>query len=591
MLGSFYSGISGLNVNSLAINVVGNNISNVNTVGFKGSRASFEDALYQYAYGTSGSSQIGRGANLSSVDTMFSQGSFESTTSATDLAIGGKGFFIVRSPNNEGNLYYTRAGQFSFDKNGFMTNPAGDVLQGWQMDNTANPPVQIGSTKDVQITQQGSPARATNLLNMVLNLKSDSDWKAAVDSLPSGAVTSISASDGAYPSVGTYTATSALRTADHTGTNAAGAGPFVGTLMVNGTSIALNATNAADLDALVATINGQSATTGVAATNAGGRLQLTGTAPGKDITVSTAGIISGDIGWTATDTASTDLYGAELSLAGPDGLNTGNINIKVAGGNLANFGDSGIDLTVGPVTAGTQTITVRGLQDATDPATAANYSSSMTVYDSLGQSHGVTVYFREASPGNWEWRAWDPAGRQTLGLGTLAFDANGVLQSPLDPQTINLNGQPMSLSFGYNGSFTTQTAAPSSTNQQTQDGYPPGTLTNVTVSPDGTIEGHYDNGQNLALYRIALANFNNPGGLSREGGNLFAETLDSGVPLVGAPGTNGTGTISPNSLEQSNVDLATEFVKMIVAQRGFQANSKVITTSDEMLQELMNIKR
>ena len=121
MLGSFYSGISGLNVNSLAINVVGNNISNVNTVGFKGSRASFEDALYQSVYGTSGSSQIGRGANLSSVDTLFAQGSFESTTSATDLAIGGKGFFVVRSPNNAGNLYYTRAGQFGFDKNGFMT--------------------------------------------------------------------------------------------------------------------------------------------------------------------------------------------------------------------------------------------------------------------------------------------------------------------------------------------------------------------------------------------------------------------------------------------------------------------------------------
>ena len=591
MLGSFYSGISGLNVNSYAINVVGNNIANVNTVGFKGSRASFEDALYQSVYGTSGSSQIGRGATLSSVDTLFAQGSFESTTSATDLAIGGRGFFVVRSPNNEGNLYYTRAGQFSFDKNGFMTNTAGDVLQGWQMDNTANPPVQIGYAKDVQITQQGSPARATNLMNMVLNLQSDSDWKAAVDDLPSGAVTGIDASEGEYPSVGTYTATSALRTADHTGTNAAGAGPFVGTLMINGTSIALNATNAADLNALVATINAQSGTTGVNGTNAGGSLQLTAAAAGTDITVSTAGITSGDTGWTAADVASTDLYGAQLSLTGPDGLNTGNVNIKVAGGSIENFGDSGLDLTLGTVTAGAQTITMRGLQDASDPAMASNYSSSMTVYDSLGQSHGVTVYFREASPGNWEWRAWDPAGKQTLGSGNLAFDANGVLQSPLDPQTITLNGQPMSLSFGYNGSFATQTAAPSSTNQQTQDGYPPGTLTNVTVSSEGIIEGHYDNGQDLALYQIELANFNNPGGLSREGGNLFAQTLDSGVPLIGAPGTNGTGTISPNSLEQSNVDLATEFVKMIVAQRGFQANSKVITTSDEMLQELMTIKR
>ena len=114
---------------------------------------------------------------------------------------------------------------------------------------------------------------------------------------------------------------------------------------------------------------------------------------------------------------------------------------------------------------------------------------------------------------------------------------------------------------------------------------------NVTVSPAGIVEGRYSNGQIIALYQIDLANFNNPWGLSREGGNLFAETLDSGSALIDVPGTSGLGKVSPNSLEQSNVDLATEFVKMIIAQRGFQANSKVITTTDEMLADLMMIKR
>ena len=133
MLSSFFSGISGLVANSQSINVVGNNIANVNTIGFKGSRATFEDVLYQSIFGTSGTSQVGRGSALSSVDTLFAQGSFESTSEPTDLAIGGKGFFMVRSQDNNAN-YFTRAGQFRFDKEGRMINPAGYVLQGKQID-------------------------------------------------------------------------------------------------------------------------------------------------------------------------------------------------------------------------------------------------------------------------------------------------------------------------------------------------------------------------------------------------------------------------------------------------------------------------
>jgi len=113
----------------------------------------------------------------------------------------------------------------------------------------------------------------------------------------------------------------------------------------------------------------------------------------------------------------------------------------------------------------------------------------------------------------------------------------------------------------------------------------------VTVSAEGVISGHYSNGQILNLYQLTLANFNNPNGLKKEGSNLYSETIESGVAYTNAPGEGGLGKISANSLEQSNVDLATEFVKMIIAQRGYQANSRVITTTDEVLQELMNIKR
>ncbi|HOJ44180.1 MAG TPA: flagellar hook-basal body complex protein, partial [Syntrophorhabdaceae bacterium] len=137
MLSSFFSGISGLLTNSQSINVVGNNIANVNTVGYKASRATFQDVLYQSITGASGTNQVGRGTTLSSVDTLFSQGSFESTSEATDLAIGGSGYFIVKSPNDD-TKYYTRAGQFRFDKEGNMVNPSGFILQGREIDRATN---------------------------------------------------------------------------------------------------------------------------------------------------------------------------------------------------------------------------------------------------------------------------------------------------------------------------------------------------------------------------------------------------------------------------------------------------------------------
>ena len=137
----------------------------------------------------------------------------------------------------------------------------------------------------------------------------------------------------------------------------------------------------------------------------------------------------------------------------------------------------------------------------------------------------------------------------------------------------------------------TQYASASTTVFQTQDGYATGFLQDIAADVDGVITGHYSNGQILELYRVALANFNNPWGLSKEGGNLFRATRASGDPTTGHPGTNGMGRIAPNSLEQSNVDIATEFVKMITIERGFQANSKIITTTDSMLAELINLKR
>ena len=138
---------------------------------------------------------------------------------------------------------------------------------------------------------------------------------------------------------------------------------------------------------------------------------------------------------------------------------------------------------------------------------------------------------------------------------------------------------------------TTQYARASSTVFQSANGYGAGALQSISVGTDGVLTGQYSNGEVIPLYQVALAKFQNEQGLYKEGGNLYRETRLSGDPVTGSPGTNGLGSISPNSLEQSNVDIATEFVKMITTQRGFQANSKIITVTDQMLSELIALKR
>ena len=179
-------------------------------------------------------------------------------------------------------------------------------------------------------------------------------------------------------------------------------------------------------------------------------------------------------------------------------------------------------------------------------------------------------------------------------------DTNGYLV--FQPEFIN--GSPMTVEFNIgsrspdNGVSwdpaslsTSQYSSASTTIFQSADGYGAGDLQSVSVDTDGVITGQYSNGQVIPLYRVALAKFQNNDGLFKAGGNLYRETRLSGDPITGKPGSNGTGNISANSLEQSNIDIAQEFVKMITTQRGFQANSKIITTTDQMLSELINLKR
>jgi flagellar hook protein FlgE len=524
MLGSLFSGISGMMANSQAINVVGNNVANVNTVGFKQSTASFADLLYQSISGTAGSSQVGRGTALTTVETQFAQGSLETTSEPTDLAIGGKGFFIVKKPTGDATELYTRAGQFRFDKMGNLADPSGHILQGKIIDQTTQKAV--GVDTNIVISPKPSDPKMTSALDLSVNLKTMSDWKGAVGALSgAGDLVTIQAATAKWPIAANWTATTAT--------------------VAGATTLTLT-TNQVDI--------------------AGNPVQYSGAV--------------------------------------------------TAGATIPNFGGSGLDITTASVLADTtQTFTISGF-DVAKPTQTSDYSSAVTVYDSNGQSRIVTLYFRKNYIDSnlnalWDWEAVVGAGDSATGQavvaasGSLVFNNAGVLQGENQPHSINFNftiparpNQPINISFGSTSSISgepkdpcTQYDMDSATNYRSQDGYPPGTLTNVDVDSDGYIYGHYSNGQIVKKYQITLANFSNPSDLTKEGGNLFASNNKTGDAYKYAPGVSGTGKINPNSLEQSNVDLATEFVKMIVAQRGFQANSRVITTSDEILQELMNLKR
>lgn len=251
--------------------------------------------------------------------------------------------------------------------------------------------------------------------------------------------------------------------------------------------------------------------------------------------------------------------------------------------------------------------------DPTSPSATSNLTTSMTVYDSLGNSHVMDVYFRKNGAGSWDYHVLakgtevaggPPTGSVEVMGGTLTFDTAGALQNNVlsGASTVNFEGanagQPIKLDFGKPTSAggtgltgITQYGSPSSVSAQSQDGYPSGVLSGVKIDADGVVSGVYSNGQTVAAGQLAIAKFQSNDGLGRAGHNLWVATRDSGDAALGAVGQGGRAALVSGTLEQSNVDITQQFVELISHQRAFQANSKTITTADQMLQELMNIKQ
>ncbi len=426
LITSMYAGVSGLEANSNELSVVGDNISNANTVGFKSSRAAFQDALAQSLMG--GSAQLGLGTSLQAIQRLVTQGALANTGQATDLALQGPGFFMVKGAYNGtvGN-FYTRAGQFTVDDSGYLVNLQGLKVQGYTADATG---AIVGAVGDLKV-------------------------------------------------------------------------------------------------------------------------------------------------------------GASASAPNP----TANVTLK---GNLQ--ADAAI---------------ITAAWNPAKPGDTSNFSTSTTVYDALGKAHQVDVYFRRTGAGAWEWHALtDGAGitggtagtASEIATGTMTFDTTGKLSASTQTGTFNpigtTNPQPLTFNFGKSTASGgtgldgfTQFASTSAVTFLNQDGYASGQLARISVDGTGTIIGAFTNGQSRAIGQVAVAGFTAADRLSRLGGNLYAETNSSGQPTVGAPGDGGRGSIVAGALEQSNVDLGSEFVRMIAAQRGYEANSKIVTTADQLLGELINLKR
>jgi flagellar hook protein FlgE len=251
--------------------------------------------------------------------------------------------------------------------------------------------------------------------------------------------------------------------------------------------------------------------------------------------------------------------------------------------------------------------------DPTNPSDTSDFVHNVTTYDSLGASHELTVYYRKSGAGAWEWHAMADGGELTGGTagvatevagGTLTFTTNGALdQETNNPVSINwvdaTPGQVINFNFGTSITGeggtgldgTTQFANKSAHVKLEQNGYGAGTVAAIEIERDGTITGVFSNGQQRTLGQVVTAGFPDFSGLRGLSNNVWVETPESGQALIGGADVGGRGEIVSASLEQSNVDLGTEFVNLIAYQRGFQANSRVITTSDEMYSELVNIKR
>lgn len=476
MMRALFAGISGLKNHQTRMDVIGNNIANVNTVGYKKCRVAFQDMLSQTLRGASAPTssrgginpmQVGLGMSLASIDVVHTAGSSESTGKNTDLSIEGDGFFMLGSGDK---FYYTRAGNFDFDFNmSFYNKGNGMFVKGILADASGviNPK---GDIVDINLASQfSSPPNATSNITFAKNL----DARVGAE----------------------------MRTEATTHTN--------------GTPTTIELTAAC--------------------------------LPGTTVTVT-----------------------------------------NESTGTVLDPADYTVDYQTGEVTIGAGAATGNYSITYQTP----NYATSVSIFDSKGDVHTANVYYTKVADNTWEVATAVDGVFNSGGSGTLVFDP---LTGKLVSSDVTNAVQPISgaadLNFAFDFANATEYAGEFTITYTNQNGYAAGDLEDISVDTRGILTGTFSNGQRRDLAQVCIATFANPAGLIKVGNSLYEASKNSGEPNKGIPGLAGRGVIKPETLEMSNVDLSQEFVDMIITQRGFQANSRIITTSDQILEELVNLRR
>ena len=717
---SMWTSVSGLLAHGEKMNVVGNNIANVSTIGFKSQRMDFNDYLYINGGSTSGPVQIGAGVSTYAVLGDFSQGSLESTNSVTDIAIDGEGFFKVRKPNSD-QVYYTRAGDFYFNADRQLQNPEGYYLQGWKVDNStrltfksdsinlgenkANESafVGTGTPQDIVLDSWYLEPQRTTSIGFTMGLTSNSNGdRSTSDTSPMTALFDQWDASKNPPMPDTSCATSSAIKVYDEGGNAH-------TLTVYYDQVAAKQVDSSgnvvyEIEGLPAgytmyeycvTIPPEEDMRSYGGegydpvsntwtkkptqfyndpeqgTNKNAGMLMTG-----HLIFDAAGNLVNQTAYTygATDQTATNNPGNQCALD-PDDLSSWQ-STKFSSNGLptfcANFTGQPLANSVSEKLSATQSqaedyiieldFGLRSLGNWDNTGSLAELSGRTYTEPGYAKVDTVTDYIygndiniaaTDLENPTWPAGTAFPLYTQVNGEWKVATDASGNILD--DPDTGTKYTGPFNerstvrkpaagvtdiytydaatktytqVTLGANGEIPDNVKAPfyqettltrraiaynsdvakyddpmrtenassaGSSSYITQDakadGYPSGVLSGTNIDNAGVVYGYYDNGETIPLYQIALYDFHNKQGLRREGGNLYGQTKESGEARQGVAGDNGFGVTRAYNIEGSNVDLSREFVNMITTQRGFQANSKGVTTVDTMLETVIGMKR
>jgi flagellar hook protein FlgE len=639
MTRAFISALGGMHANQDWMDVIGNNLANSNTLGYKSARALFSDQLsatLNPARGPGANSgginpqQVGMGTVLSSIDRNQTQGALSVTGRTFDLALSGEGFFGLQVGTN---TFYTRVGTFALDANSDMT----DLRTGYRVLGTDGLPINVNMS-DV------FPPKATSSLDFAGNLPSEvtgplAEQLTSSTPMQSGTPASL-ASTGAGPfpvpigetytfdltmndgsgqevavtsTTGTISAqdvVDAINGLDHVSASLGAGGVIDMQSDVKGVKSSIKVTPGEagkDLASLVGL--GTSLVTG-AETSASVATDL------NSLTANTKPYVVGDtVEFSGSDADGTPL--AASFVYGTDGTTVGDLatflNNQYAGATVAfnptsqqmeldadATGEASLSLVLldGANQTGSSNWTDHVMTLTTNGQGPDTATSSVEVFDASGTAHQLTFQYERQEDGTWKLEVDLPPEEGTVTAGTIngiLFDSDGsILSPPAGSVTVQFTGQApqsISLAFGAPGSFSgvTQFGGSASVLASGQDGYGAGELATMDVLKDGTIQGFYTNGQTTEMGNFGVATFANQGGLQEVGDSLWEETANSGDIVFGSGFTGAAGEIVGGALEESNVDTAEEFVRLIQAQRGFQSNARVISVQDEMMSEANNM--